>query len=560
MHPPVSASAAGTPAAERPRVALIFVGLMLAMLLAVLDQTIVATALPTIVSDLGGLSHLSWVVTAYLLGATITTPLYGKLGDQFGRKPIFLAAIVIFLIGSLLSGTAQSMGALIAWRAVQGIGGGGLMVLAQAIIADVVSPRERARYQGYFGAVFGGASVAGPLIGGFFTDHLSWRYVFYVNMPLGVIALVVAALTLPAVRTTVQHRIDYLGFALIGAAVTCIVLLTTWGGAQYAWGSPLIIGLGAAALLLIAALVVVERRTAEPVLPPRLFADRTFNVASGVGFVVGFGLFGVISFLPVFMQIVTGASATGSGLQLVPMMGGLLVTSIVSGQVISRTGSYRVFPIIGTAVAAFGMFLLSTMGPGTTGTTAAAFMFVVGAGLGMVLQVVILAVQSSVAPRDVGAATANVSFFRSVGGSVGVALFGAVFNVRLAGELAARLPARAAAQLGDAGTDAGGVLSRLPSQAQAAYVEGMAEALTTVFLWAVPVVLVAFVIAWFLPALELRATGAAQALAHETDALGGRGAPALSAVPDPAVAPARDHPVAPGPAVAPVPDPVPRSV
>ncbi|MPZ74528.1 MAG: DHA2 family efflux MFS transporter permease subunit [Nitriliruptorales bacterium] len=528
MPSPAPTGQAAAADAPPQRVGLIFTGLILAMLLAVLDQTIVATALPTIVTDLGGLNHLSWVVTAYLLGVTVTTPLYGKIGDQFGRKPIFLAAIGIFLVGSLLSGTSNSMAQLIAWRAVQGVGGGGLMVLAQAIIADVVSPRQRARYQGYFGAVFGGASVAGPLIGGFFTDHLSWRYVFYVNLPLGIIALAVAAATIPSVRRRVSHSIDYLGFALLSAGVTCLVLLTTWAGGQYAWGSPMILSLAAAATVLLVALTFVERRAAEPVLPLRLFRDRTFAVASGIGFVVGFGMFGVISFLPLFLQIVTGSSATGSGLQLLPLMGGLLVTSIASGQVIARTGHYRVFPILGTGIAMIGMFLLSTMSPDTSAATVSVYMAVIGGGLGLVMQVIVLAVQSSVAARDMGAATANVNFFRSVGGSIGVAVFGAVFNAQLSGELAARLPADVAAQVTQAGANISAVLGRLPAALRLDYVTGVAEALTTVFLLAVPVVAIGFAIAWMLPNLQLRSTGVSEELARETEAAVAPGATTMS--------------------------------
>ncbi len=512
---------------------LVFTGLILAMLMAVLDQTIVATALPTIVGELGGLNHLSWVVTAYLLGVTVTTPLYGKLGDQFGRKPIFLAAIAIFLVGSLLSGTSQTMGQLIAWRAIQGVGGGGLMVLAQAIIADVVSPRERARYQGYFGAVFGGASVAGPLLGGFFTDTLSWRYVFYVNLPLGIVALVVAAFTVPNVRAPMARTIDYLGFALLSSGVTCLVLLTTWGGAEYAWGSTTIVTLGVAAVVLLLATLWAEQRAVEPVLPLRLFRDRTFSVSAGIGFVAGFGMFGVISFLPLFLQVVSGSSATASGLQLVPLMLGLVAASVGAGQVIGRTGRYRVFPIVGTGIAVVGMGLLSTMSPDTTGTTVAAYMVVLGIGLGFVMQVIVLAVQSSVPARDMGVATANVNFFRSVGGSIGVAVFGALFNTQLTSQLARLLPPDAAAQLADLGRGGAAAIAQLPEATQAAYVQGVAGSLTTVFGWAVPVVVVAFAISWLLPALELRGTGIAEELAREMAAAVAVGETAPSVPEDP---------------------------
>lgn len=500
---------------DQPRIWLVFSGLMLAMLLAVLDQTIVATALPTIVGDLGGLSHLSWVVTAYILGVTITTPLYGKLGDQFGRKPLFMISISIFLVGSLLSGTAQSMGALIAWRAVQGMGGGGLMVLSQAIIADVVGPRGRARYQGYFGAVFGAGSVAGPLIGGFLTDNLSWRYVFYVNLPLGIIALVVAWFTIPNVRTGASRVIDWAGFSLLSVAVTSFVLVTTWGGSTYAWDSPAILGLIVLAVTSVVALLRVERRAAEPAMPLRLFRDRTFSVSSAIGFVVGFGMFGVISFLPLFMQVVTGASATASGLQLLPLMAGLIVTSTVVGQVISRTGAYRIFPILGTAIATAGMMLLSTMSVATTGTTVAIYMVVLGIGLGMVMQVIVLGVQSSVSARDMGTATANVNFFRSVGGSIGVSVFGALFSTQLASRLATVLPADVATRLAEQGAGAGGAVASLSADQALAYATAVADSLTTVFLLATPVIAVAFALAWLQPRLELRDTSTAQELALE---------------------------------------------
>jgi EmrB/QacA subfamily drug resistance transporter len=406
----------------------IFSALMLGMLLAALDQTIVATALPTIVGDLGGLNHLSWVVTAYLLAATVSTPLYGKLGDLYGRKRIFQAAIVIFLVGSVLAGLSQSMGQLIVFRAIQGLGGGGLMVTAQAIIGDVVSPRERGRYMGYFGAVFGGAMVAGPLAGGFFTDHLTWRWVFYINLPLGLAALVVTTVALHAREARVRHRIDYLGAALLAAGVACVVLLTTWGGTEYAWGSSTIVGLGLAAAVLLTAFALVERRAAEPIIPLALFRNSTFDVSSAVSFIIGFAMFGVISFLPLYLQLVTGASATNSGLLLLPLMFGLLGASTLSGQLISRTGRYKVFPVAGTAIAAVGMWLLSTMTPTTGRATSTVYMVVLGIGIGLVMQVVILATQNAVDRRDLGVATGTVSFFRSVGGSFGVAVFGAIFT------------------------------------------------------------------------------------------------------------------------------------
>src|SRR3954453_6994943 len=399
---------------DHRRVLVVISGLMLVMLLASLDQTIVSTALPTIVRELGGLEHLSWVVTAYLLAITAVTPLYGKLGDLYGRKIVLQGALVLFLIGSALCGLAQSMSELIAFRAIQGLGGGGLMGSAQAAIGDVVPPRERGKWVGLFGAVFGVSSVAGPLIGGFLTSHTSWRWIFYVNLPLGVLALVVLAITLPGARERVEHAVDYLGTALLATSLSAIVLATTLGGTQYAWGSPFIVGLALLAVVALVAFVAVEGRAGEPVLPPRLFRNRVFAVTSAIGFVVGFALFGALTYLPLFQQIVRGASPTSSGLQLVPVMAGVLVASIASGQIISRTGRYKAWPIAGTAVACVGMLALSTMDENTGVPLAAVEMLVLGLGLGMVMQVLVLAVQNAVDYEQLGVATSGATLFRSI--------------------------------------------------------------------------------------------------------------------------------------------------
>ena len=499
-----SAPAADVPAAPTRR--LVFSGLLLVLLLAALDQTIVATALPTIVGDLGGLSHISWVVTAYLLASTAVTPLYGKLGDMYGRKVVLQSALVIFLVGSALCGQSKSLDELIAFRALQGLGGGGLIVSTQAAIGDVVPPRERGRYTGLFGAVFGVASIMGPLLGGFLTDHLSWRWIFYVNLPLGVIAFFVLAVALPTATTRVHHVIDYLGTAVLGAGLSAIVLATSLGGNTYAWGSPEIIGMAVAGAGLLAAFPLVERRAREPVLPLRLFKNRVFVVAGAVSFIVGFALFGAVTYMPLYLQVVKGSTPTASGLQLTPLMAGLIITSIASGQVITHTGRYKPFPIAGTAFMTIGLYLLSTLTATSSRGSIYLFMFVLGLGLGMVMQVLVLAVQNSVDYSDLGVATSGATLFRSMGGCLGTAALGAVFSNRLSSELMSLLPRGSSA----AAVNANGVnpkrIASLPAHLRIDYLHAFANSLDSVFTLAAAIAAAAFVMTWFIPQLKLRDT------------------------------------------------------
>jgi EmrB/QacA subfamily drug resistance transporter len=486
------------------RVLVVASGLMLTMLLASLDQTIVSTALPTIVGDLGGLEHLSWVVTSYLLAITVVTPLYGKLGDLYGRKIVLQGALVLFLIGSALCGLSQDMTQLIVFRAVQGLGGGGLIVGAQAAIGDVVAPSERGKYSGLFGAVFGVSAVAGPLIGGFLTTHISWRSIFYVNLPLGIVALGVLAVTLPSRRERRRHAIDYPGAAALAVALSALILLTTLGGTTYDWGSPQIAGLGVLSVAAMVAFVLIERRAAEPILPPSLFANPVFRVTSVVSLVVGFALFGALTYLPLFQQVVRGLSPTASGLQLLPVMGGLVTSSIISGQVITRTGRYKLFPIAGTALATLGMWLLSSLDETTATGVAALHMLILGLGLGMVMQVLVLATQNAVPYDQLGVATSGATLFRSIGGSLGTAVLGAIFTNRLSAELASTLPP-GAPDPASAGIDPQRV-QHLPKPIHDAFIAAFTDALHVVFLVAAGVVALAFLLSWLIPERPLRRT------------------------------------------------------
>ncbi len=483
---------------------------MLVLLLAALDQTIVSTALPTIVGELGGIEHLSWVVTAYLLASTIVGPIYGKLGDLYGRRIVLQVAIVVFLVGSALCGLAQDMGQLIAFRAVQGLGGGGLIVTTIATIGDIVPPRERGKYQGFFGAVFGVSTVIGPLLGGFFVDHLSWRWIFYINIPLGILALGVIAAAFHPRAVRVGHRIDYLGAALLAGGLSAIVLFTSLGGTTWPWGSPQIVALAVAGVVLLVGFVLVERRAAEPIVPLTLFRNRIFTVTSAIGFVVGFALFGAVTFLPLYLQIVKGHGPTQAGLLLTPMMAGVLVTSIASGQLITRLGRYKPFPIAGTALMTLAMALLTGIGVTMPTWQTELYMLVLGLGLGMTMQVLVLAAQNAVPYELLGVATSGSTLFRQVGGSVGVAIFGAIFANRLASELADALPP------GTTPPEAVSpeLVGQLPDAVRMPYLEAFSAALVPVFVFAAAVSALAFALTWLLREVPLRKSVAAKGISE----------------------------------------------
>jgi EmrB/QacA subfamily drug resistance transporter len=514
-HPPAAtgpSAVAGDPPGQQyfshRQILVILVGVMAGMLLAALDQGIVGTALPRIVSELGGLDRLSWVVTAYLLTSTAATPLWGKISDLYGRRLIFQIAIGIFLVGSALSGLSQNMPQLIAFRAIQGIGGGGLFAIALSIIGDVIPPRERGRYQGYFGAVFGVSSVAGPLLGGWFTDGPGWRWIFYINLPIGLGALVITSMVLRMPVTRREHKIDYLGAATIVAAVSCLLLYLDWRGNEYGWTDPVALVLVAAFVLLSALFVLIETRTSEPIIPMRLFRNPVFSVGNLYGFLAGVAMFGAIIFLPIYLQAVKGLSPTASGLALLPAIVGIFSTSITSGQLITRTGRYKIYPIIGGVVLAVAMFLLARLEVDTPFWQVALYEYLFGAGLGFTLQTIVTAVQNAVEFRDMGAATSSATFFRQMGGSIGAAVFGAVLSSRLAIYLSERL-AEAGVRPG-AGTAAINpndvqAIQRLTGPAKSLVLGAFTDALDDVFLVGVPFVLVAFVVSLFLKEVPLRA-------------------------------------------------------
>ncbi|MFE9426621.1 MDR family MFS transporter [Kitasatospora sp. NPDC006697] len=503
--PPAALGPDGRPARSPREIRLVMIGLVITMLLAMLDNLIVGTAMPTIVGDLGGANHLSWVVTSYTLATAAATPIWGKLGDLYGRKNTFITSIVIFLIGSALSGLAQTMNEMIAFRALQGLGAGGLMVGVMSIMGALVSPRERGKYQGMFAAVMALATVGGPLLGGFITDHFSWHWIFYINLPLGIVALAVVTVTLHLEKVKSTARIDYAGAALLTVGITSLVLITTWGGTQYAWGSKHIIGLAVLSAASLIGFCYVEQRVAEPMLPLTLFKNRDFTSVSIIGFIVGFAMFGAVAFLPQYQQIVQGASATNSGLLLMPMMFGMLVVSLVVGQYVTKTGKYRIFPIIGTIVMGGGSLLLSTMGVGTSQIVSSAYMVVLGAGMGFLMQITMLVAQNSVELKDMGVASSTATLFRTIGGSFGVALFGAIYTNQMTDTLKSRgIPTGGSSnqQLTPAS------LHTMPAPVQDAIHHGVTNGIHSVFLWGAAISLIAIAASFLLRGAPLR--GASQ--------------------------------------------------
>ncbi len=513
----MSVTAEAQPGLERPvghdqpqylshrQIVITLFGLMAGVLLAALDQSIVGTALPRIVSELGGLDKLAWVVTAYLLTSTAATPLWGKISDLYGRRHIFQVAIGIFLIGSMLCGLSQNLPELIAFRALQGVGGGGLMAIALSIIGDIIPPRERGRYQGYFGAVFGVSSVAGPLLGGWFTDGPGWRWIFYINLPVGIAALVITTivLKLPTVRR--EHRIDYLGAALIVAGVSALLLYLDWAGKEFGWLSPQALALLVTAIVLTILFVVAEKRAAEPIVPLRLFRNRVFSIGNVYGFLAGIVMFGAIIFLPFYLQAVMGYSPTLSGLAMLPAVFGILGTSIIAGRLITQTGRYKIYPILGAAVLIVALFLLSRLQVDTPYWQVALYQLAFGAGLGFTMQTIVTAVQNAVEFRDLGAATSATMFFRQMGGTIGAAIFGTILSNRLAVHLVEQLgPMAALAQGGAADTNNIQAIQALPEPIKHSVLTAFTQSLDDVFLVGVPIIVLALIVSLFLEEVPLR--------------------------------------------------------
>jgi EmrB/QacA subfamily drug resistance transporter len=507
QRPPAASAALDEPQyLSHRQILIVLFGLMAGVLLAALDQSIVGTALPRIVSELGGLDKLAWVVTAYLLTATAATPLWGKISDLYGRRPVFQAAIAIFLVGSALCGLSQSLPQLIAFRALQGIGGGGLMAIALSIIGDIIPPRDRGRYQGYFGAVFGVSSVAGPLLGGWFTEGPGWRWIFYINLPVGIAALVITslALNMPVVRR--EHRIDYLGAAVIVAGVSALLLYLDWAGKTFGWFAPGSLALLTTAALMIVLFVLVERRAAEPIIPLRLFQNPVFRVGNLYGFLAGVAMFGAVIFLPFYFQTVMGMSPTESGLAMLPMVLGILTTSIFSGRLITRTGRYKIYPIIGAAVLIVALLLFSRLRVDTPYWQVTLIQLAFGAGLGCTMQTIVTAVQNAVEFRDMGAATSSTTFFRQMGGTIGAAVFGAVLSNRLVVHLIEQLGSLAATTESGVAIDTNNIqaIQALPEAIKLPVLTAFTQALDEVFLVGVPVVALALVVALFLEEIPLR--------------------------------------------------------
>lgn len=501
--PAVGAEEQDSSAAPR-RFGLIFAALLAAMLLASLDQTIVSTALPTVVGELNGVSHMAWVTTAYILAATIAMPVYGRLGDLIGRKALFLGGVAIFLVGSVIAGSAQNMTVLIIGRAVQGLGGGGLIIISQAIVADLVPPRQRAKYMAPMGAVFGLSSIAGPLLGGWFTDDIGWRWAFWINLPVGVLTLAVGAFALRLPRKATVVAFDYLGFTLMAAAVTCTVLVAEWGGTDYAWSDPVILGMAGAALLSWVLFFISQSRATVPIIPLRLFRSRIFNVATVISLlVVGIGMFAILGYLPTYMQMVYGVSATESGLLLIPMVVGLMATAIPSGQLMSKTGRYKIFPIIGSAFVSVAALLMSTLETQTSLVLVGVYVGVLGAGIGLAMQPLILAVQNDFPGSEVGTATSANNFFREIGATIGTAAVGSVFTHRLTSQLEERLPADVGGPVGDTHSLTPALVHSLPERAQDAVILAYQHALTPVFLYLVPVFILGLILAFILPEKRL---------------------------------------------------------